>query len=1161
MVAKKVPMETSGVFENVLIRASAGTGKTFQLSNRYLNLLASGVDVQEILATTFTKKGAGEILDRIIQRLSRAALSPICASGLADELGIPLDQGRARSILQKLLRNLHRLEISTLDSFFNRVARVFSLELGLPPSWEIVEEQQIDMLRRRTIHGMLQNKDVVSLLPLMVKGDSSRKIATLVMDTVNRMYDVRRESAPDAWDRLEEVKSFLPEAQLTEIIDRAVSVTFDKGKQIPKHWDTVKPLFENENWSELAEAKSLQNVLAGNFKYGSAKLPPEIVTIIEAIIPHCRAWITHRLIQQNRSTCALLGLYGESMEVIKSELGQLRFDDVTERLVEFMSMWDTDQFSFRLDHQIRHLLLDEFQDTSPTQWNVVEPFAKAVCHSNDPLRSLFCVGDMKQAIFGWRGGVAEIFDLVERKLDGLDASQPLTTSYRSSQQVIDFVNDVFLKLDQYKSDSDVVNHAVHSWGQWFSTHSTARDDIQGHVTIEYAAEVSDEIKRDSKGDSRVVRERNRNLNRAAVDRVQQLNSSLPPGKTIGVLVRTNREVGELIFMLQDIGIRASEEGGNPLTDSAAVELVLSSLWLADHPGDSIARFHVSYSPLAQLFDLHPETTENQSENRESVLSGAANLRNRLVQDGYGPTIESLARMLAPQCTKREIIRLQHLVRLSYASRSDSQRWSMRPSRFVDYVRNEVKIADASSARVRVMTIHKSKGLEFDSVVLPMPYQKNGWLGMTPPLIVGRPSATEPIETVCRYVNANHRKLLPAEIQEVFEADQERSVRESMCVLYVALTRAVHSLHVVMSYSHMPHDKSSVGVMLPMLCPTVVKKSDRCEGVIYESGEPTWFQNLPEQPADNDSGIDRQSVKQYYSDGVDQKPVRPLSRTAKSMRGLSRIQPSMLEGGNRVVLAETLTSPDLEQTREFGRLMHACFEQVCWLDQDAPVSDLRLQEALQKLSPGSSQINAVISRFRMLLEKDNLYNLLSSASVLEQFVVPDLEITNDKSCPNRVEVHTEKRLAALLESQQQSESTPDALVEGILDRLVLVFENGNAVAAEIIDFKVDQIDDSNLTDRISHYRPQLAAYQAAVAQNYQLSVDRIASRLVFVQTGQVIQVDALDHVVDQDTDLKLPTKKKPTSGSGKLKPKKPKSALKKKKASSEIQQTLWGDVLE
>ena len=1175
MVGKSIPTETAGVFENIVIRASAGTGKTFQLSNRYLNLLVSGVDCQEILATTFTKKGAGEILDRIIQRLSRAALSTEHASRLQSELGVPLDQDRAAQVLQKLLRNLHRLEIGTLDSFFNRVARVFSLELGLPPAWDIVDEQQIQMLSRRTIHDLLRQKDVATLLPLVAKGESSRKIATLIRDVVKQMYLIRRESKPAAWDCLEEVKTFLSDEEIAEVTDKALAMTFTK-KNLTKTWDNkMAPLIESGSWSELAEQTWFLNVLDGTGKYGRTILPEENIALVEALIRHCRAWITTRLIKQNQATCALLGMYGERLETIKAEMGQMRFEDVTERLVEFVAMWNTDRFAFRLDHQIRHLLLDEFQDTSPTQWNVIEPFAKAVCHSNDPLRSFFCVGDMKQAIFGWRGGVAEIFDLVERKLDGLDKAEPLSTSYRSSQVIIDFVNDVFMHLGDYQSDNDVVNRAVHGWEEWFNLHSTARSELAGHVTVEYAADASLETIKAGKGKAPVDRERNDNLKVATVERVRQLHESLPGDKTIGVLVPTNKEVGQLIFMLQSAGVRASEEGGTPLTDSASVEFVLSALQLADHPGDSVARFHLSHSPLAKTFELEPETVENQAANKDAAIEGAAKLRDRLVQQGYGPTIELLARELAPSCTERELIRLQHLVRLAYSNRSDAQRWSMRPSRFVEYVREEVKIADASSARVRVMTVHKSKGLEFDAVVLPMRYKTNGWLGHTPPLIVGRPSPTEDIDTVSRYANVHHRKLLPDSLQEIFEDDQERTVRERMCNFYVAITRAVHSLHIVCSFGHKPHGKTEAGVLLALLCPELIekgvgKKKDklvRKEGLLYERGDGNWFKNEATNDAKSDDGIDTTKVKQYYLQNLTDNLYRPLNRAAKSMRGMARVRPSMLEGGNRVRLSETLTSPDRELALEFGNLMHCCFEQLRWIDVGEQVDDDALRQLLQNRSPGSNQIESAIKKFRELLEHENLKKLLSSLSVQEQYVVQDLDAEEGSDALNRIEVHTEKRLAVLMDHLDHVDSESGSLIEGIVDRIVLVYEGGCVTAAEIIDFKVDQIDGSNLTERIEHYRPQLAAYRAAVQTMLGLNANQIATRLVFVHSGQVVQVDSLDMTIDGNTDLKLPRKKaKPaTTESVKEKPvkaknvKPPKTANKRpKKEASEVQQTFWSD---
>ena len=174
-------MSPTGVpsFSNDLIRASAGTGKTFALSNRYLQLLASGVSCESILATTFTRKGAGEILDRIIQRLSSAAMDSDKATELSEQIEYALDSSRAQKILADLVGNLHRLQIGTLDSFFHRIAQSFTFELNLPESWSIVQEQQINLLRDTAIQDILRNQSVLQLVRLMNKGEAQRRVAEL----------------------------------------------------------------------------------------------------------------------------------------------------------------------------------------------------------------------------------------------------------------------------------------------------------------------------------------------------------------------------------------------------------------------------------------------------------------------------------------------------------------------------------------------------------------------------------------------------------------------------------------------------------------------------------------------------------------------------------------------------------------------------------------------------------------------------------------------------------------------------------------------------------------------------------------------------------------------------------------------------------------------
>ena len=741
-----------------IIRASAGTGKTFALSNRYLQLLFAGVPCHSILATTFSRKGAGEILDRIIRRLSDAALSDTAAANLGSEIGVSIDRPLAAETLQQLLGNLHRLEVSTLDSFFNRVAKAFSLEIGLPPTWDIVDEQKIAVLEDEAIQHVLQDDAVLDLLHLLSKGEASRRVASMIRDTVRNAYLIFRESGPEAWDRLEPQGHRLSDEQLNGLIDDCHGVVTDK-KKLADHWDLITATLETSDWAALLKLTAFKNFIFDNPRYGRTKLTPEMLSIFNRLLPHCKDFFSKQLIHSNRSTSNLLKPFGKTLELSKDLTGSLRFEDVTERLQAFVTKWDTDHFSFRLDNQIRHLLLDEFQDTSPSQWNVLEPFAQKVVAETDGSRSFFCVGDMKQAIFGWRGGVAEIFDVVENTLPNLTPAPQLVKSYRSSQVVIDLVNDVFENIKKYSCGDELIDQAIHDWPQWFAHHSTARDDLKGHVTLEMAPECDARAK---SIEGRKDYLRNQNLNEATVKRIRQLVRELPADKTIGVLVRRNKEVTELISKLREKGVAASEEGGSLLTDSVAVELVLSAIQLADHPGDSLARFHLSHSPLAETFGLEPESDANAKTNADAARVGAAKLRKQLIDDGYGPVVESLARKLVDDSTKRETERLQQFVRAAYDRPVDVLK-ELRPGNFVEYIREEVKVSGQNSANVRVMTIHRSKGLEFDVVVLPYQLSSRGWAGQTPSVVVGRKSPTAPIDIASRYAGEEIRALLPAEL--------------------------------------------------------------------------------------------------------------------------------------------------------------------------------------------------------------------------------------------------------------------------------------------------------------------------------------------------------------------------------------------------------------
>jgi len=190
------------IVPNHIIRASAGTGKTFQLSNRYIELLAHGHNCDSILATTFTRKAAGEILDRIVQRLANGALDEAKAAELAGFVECDLDSARCRELLKGLMRQVHRLQIGTLDAFFGRLARSFSLELGLPLDWSIATNQLLGELSDLSVQEMLSSQNAIKMMHLLAKGEAQRGVAHLIRQTVDDVYGIFLDSQKQAWTQL-----------------------------------------------------------------------------------------------------------------------------------------------------------------------------------------------------------------------------------------------------------------------------------------------------------------------------------------------------------------------------------------------------------------------------------------------------------------------------------------------------------------------------------------------------------------------------------------------------------------------------------------------------------------------------------------------------------------------------------------------------------------------------------------------------------------------------------------------------------------------------------------------------------------------------------------------------------------------------------------------
>lgn len=817
-----------------LVRASAGTGKTYRLTARYLRILLQGSAPESMLATTFTRKAAGEILERVLLTLARAAdpENPEALAALRDQVDLPtLPQSVCLEKTEQLLRHIHRIRICTLDSLFSQLARSFAFELGLPPGWRLTDEIEEVWLRERAVDALidsLEPTEMTALLSMLGKGEVKRSIARELLQVVDEAFSIQRLSDAKVWKKLTAPKQ--PEAAQVKAAAGVMRMAKQAQKRHLTKLEKLADILDARDFAALINDTVIANVAAarrsgGDVLYYGKPFPEDVDEAFDVAYAAARSELLSLVRAQNEGTASVLGTYDYHIASLKQSLRAIGFEDVAIRLARQFSSLDEDSLGLRMDGAINHLLLDEFQDTSPVQWQVLRPFAmrcadevvppKHADEEREVMRSFFCVGDTKQAIYGWRGGVAEIFDAVADQIPGITELEQ-NTSFRSSPVVLGIVNQTFSNLPRHPAFESAGNDpsdksmyeaaAVQRFAKRFPKHTTARTELAGHVRVETCRKIDD-------GDAATKR-------RACFEDAARIAADLHranPEITIGILTRTNHGVAQLIYLLEKMEVDVSQEGGNPLIDSAAVEIVLSALMSADHPGDARWAFHVRQTPLHSIPGFGPQWVRSHCEDR-----------------GIAETVERLAAAMAPVCDDRETLRLKQLTRLALTYESN------RAPRLRDFVRmvREKRIERPRAARIRVMTVHQSKGLEFDAVILP---ELDGALtrsrGQCVPDIE---TAGDAPQGLTRYVSSQAWHFLSPRWQRAFGMQADAAMTEALCLLYVAMTRARQSLRIIIQppTKEKFENKTAAALVYHSLQCDV----DPTEGstILHDAGDPEWM---------------------------------------------------------------------------------------------------------------------------------------------------------------------------------------------------------------------------------------------------------------------------------------------------------------------------------
>lgn len=857
---------------NHLLSASAGSGKTHALTTQYLRLLraqhreieagsTTALHPESLLAATFTRKAAGEIFDRILIRLADAALSGNGLLELREAFGEEaLTQDECRDLLRHFCRSLHRVQVGTLDSFFGRLCQVYRQEAGLSGDLRMTDlkSPHCSVLQKNALLSLLKSSDLeetARLFQTLTKQKAASSVFSKLLPLLQAIFEAVDGAEPHHWEQLS-----VPDRPAQEAIDAALD-NLEAYRQTftDKRWSSAVSgdldRFQQCQWEEFLGKGLVKPCLAETYTYYGKAIPEERVQDYLVLLTVVKHELLGELKERTLALREISTAFSNHFTEERRKHGFLLFSETPALLRRVLG--DAAQTGRRLDGPLEHLLLDEFQDTSDAQWGLLKGFA--VQAAGGP-GSVFVVGDAKQAIYGWRGGRAEIFEQFDTDIKPLTEGT-LERSYRSSAVVLGVVNDVFQAIHANEALKEHTRTAEH-WASYFQEHQATKTQ-PGFVEMCVSPVPEDPIAASADGNGGAGSaddEEDGGAGWGAAGaslhltqcgkRIAQEIGKLPPEKSVGVLVRTNKTLAQIVDLLRAEGVAVSGEGVGKIADDPAVELILSALLLADHPGHTAAAYHLANSPLGPLLCLPPIGLDANAAANETALAAAA-IRRRILSEGYAGVIVEWAAALAPYGLDRTARRLEQLLEL--AAGFDALP-PLRPSEFVRAVR-ESSVENPGAVRVRVMTINRAKGLEFDAVFLPdLEWKTRASDAACLVKRAGVRAISEGaslIEAVYARPSKAVQQLDPnlSALAEEAEADE---VTGMLCLLYVAMTRPRSALHLYVA----PHKLTQNGAPAkPGLKPAALLRAAFCGSASHPAqsgdwetlgqwGEPAWWPDTP-----------------------------------------------------------------------------------------------------------------------------------------------------------------------------------------------------------------------------------------------------------------------------------------------------------------------------
>ena len=850
-----------------VIEASAGTGKTFALVTRLLQLIFNQTEPERIVALTFSRMAAGEIFNSFIERLSRAAADPATAAAESERVGQTLTVDDFRAMLRKVISRQHLSLIGTLDSFLMRIVRMIPLELGLEGEVAVMSDYRSPVERLHLVGEimMLESEDAKAVFReafrLAFGNAGAKGFLGSFSDFIKHWHTRYRDlDDPAAW---------------------GIPATI-WGKEIPADLDITLSEIRSlamglERYREKRGGGTFVDAVA-NFSGSVPKLPVCLAEepLAQEALRKMRAWRIALELGATQGIYRLMHTYESAYAVNVRAHGRITFDDMP-RLINALDDGVRLPIEYRMDATFEHWALDEFQDTSRGQWKALQ---NLIDESSQPGqgKSVFIVGDRKQSIYEWRGGDVRILGRqVERAKVGGNRLDSLDESHRYLPAISEAVNAVFGEATVCGAfDMDSAPEGA----RWRCRKHVSHDRTQqGFVEVIQATKAGRQAK----------------ISDFFAPIENTLNAVRPweRGISTAILVRKN-DIGEAILAyLKSRGMtQVVFEGDSKVSDSPVLATMAELVQLAEHADDAYADAHIRLSPLAAA--LYPDG-----------LPAAAELSAQLLEDftrigmvrKFREVREALKAVPGSWNDFTEA-RFEDFIKCA-AEFEEMREPSTRLSDFIAYLSHKTRRDYAEPGMVRIMTMHQSKGLGFDQVIIPF-FEHEGLLAEQH---IGPLESENP-----RWLLDNPGTAI-AESDPVLGAAERRRQQiqryNALCLDYVAMTRAKKALTLILHPLNKTDKKKSAGTEPP------ARFSDLVRMVGLETnGDRGWYLNITAAPPEKGA-----------------EPSAPPSRRPRQTLQKSRPSQSFHSG----MKGDRLFEADFGAAAKRGVEIHGAYEQVAWLD--------------------------------------------------------------------------------------------------------------------------------------------------------------------------------------------------------------------------------------